>query len=62
MENFMSGAMMIEAALFSFLLALWMTWAGLRALFVLMPVANRNVQPVRFSADAQKVFRRRNAA
>jgi len=26
METFMSGAMVIEAALLSFSLALWMTW------------------------------------
>ena len=38
METFMSGAMVIEAALLSFLLALWMTWLGLCGLFRLMPV------------------------
>jgi len=53
METFMNGAMVIEAALLSFLLALWMTWLGLCGLFRLMPVmsspaAGRIVQPIRF--------------
>jgi len=38
METFISGAMVIEGALLSFLLALSMTWLGLHGLFRLMPV------------------------
>jgi len=37
MENFISDAMVIEGALFSFLLALFMTWLGLSGLFRMLP-------------------------
>ena len=67
MESFMSGAMVIEGALLSFLLALWMTWLGLSGLFRLMPamvrpVATRIVQPIRFVANRPEANRRRGAA
>ena len=72
METFMSGAMVVEGALLSFLLALWMTWLGLRGLFRLMPVtsgpvASRSlispiVQPIRSVANRQEANRRRDAA
>ncbi len=62
METFMSGAMVIEGALFSFLLALWMTWLGLRGLFHLMPATSRSAQPIRFAANRQQGNRRRHAA
>ncbi len=41
METYMSGAMVIEGALLSFLLALWMTWIGLRGLFWLVLFTSR---------------------
>ena len=67
MESFMSGAMVIEGALLSFLLALWMTWFALRGLFRLMPVTRRPftghiVQPVHFVTNRQESIRRRDAA
>ncbi len=67
METFMSGAMVIEGALLSFLLALWMTWLGLRGLFRLMPVTARAVtshivQPIQFVANRQEANRRIDAA
>jgi len=67
METFMIGAMVIEGALLSFLLALWMTWMGLRGLFRLMPARSspatgRTVQPIRFVANRQQGNRRRDAA
>ena len=67
METFMSGAMVIEGALLSFLLALWMTWLGLRGLFRLMPATTspavgRTIQPIRFVANRQQGDRRRVAA
>jgi hypothetical protein len=67
METFMSGAMVIEVALLSFLLALWMTWLALRGLFRLMPVTSRPlrsriVQPIRFVANMREGNRRRDAA
>jgi hypothetical protein len=62
METFMSGAMVIEGALLSFLLALWMTWLALRGLFWLMPATSQIVQPIRFVANQQQANRRRDAA
>ena len=67
METFMSGAMVIEGALLSFLLALWMTWLALRGLFLLIPVtcspaAGRIVQPIRFVAKQREANRQRDAA
>ena len=37
METFENGAMLIEAVLMSFLVALWVTWMSLRGLFLMMP-------------------------
>ena len=72
METFMSGAMVIEGALLSFLLALCMTWLGLHGLFRLMPVTispvtgrphtSPSVRPIRFVANRQEANRRRDAA
>jgi hypothetical protein len=62
METFMNGAMVIEGALLSFLLALCMTWLGLSGLFRLMPVTARMVQPIRLVANGQQVIRRSDAA
>lgn len=62
METFMSGAMVIEGALLSFLLALCMTWLGLHGLFRLMPVTAKIVQPIRLVAIGHAGNRRRDAA
>jgi len=67
METFMNGAMVIEGGLLSFLLAPWMTWAGLRGLFRLLPVtsapaAGRVVQPIQLIAGRQQGNRQRDAA
>jgi hypothetical protein len=62
MESFMNGAMVIEGALLSFLLALCMTWLGLHGLFRLMPVTAKIVQPIRLVADRQESNRRIHAA
>jgi hypothetical protein len=67
METFINGAMVIETALLSFLLALWMAWIGLRGLFRLMPVTSRlatgrTVLPIRFVANRQQGNRQRDAA
>jgi len=56
METFMSGAIAIEGALLSFLLALCMTWLALDGLFRLMPGISRPVErrlapPVRLVAN-----------
>jgi hypothetical protein len=62
METFMSGAMVIEGALLSFLLALCMTWLGLHGLFRLMPVTTKIVQPIQLVATGQQGNRQRDAA
>jgi hypothetical protein len=62
METFMSGAMVIEGALLSFLLALCMTWLGLNGLFRLMPVTAKIVQPIQLVAIGQIGNQRRDAA
>ena len=62
METFMGGAMVVEAGLLSILLALWMTWMGLRGLFRLMPANPRIIQPVRFVARPKFGNRQSDAA
>jgi hypothetical protein len=47
MEAFMNGAVLIETMLLSVLLALWVTWIGLRGLFRLLPGAKLEVVPIR---------------
>ena len=59
METFTSRAMeVVAAALLSFLLALWVTWLGLRGLFHLLPVNTRIVRPIRSAANRQGIWRR----
>lgn len=54
METFMSAVMVVEAALLSSLLAVWMTWLALRGLFELLPATNRRAEPVRFQGGLRK--------
>jgi len=55
METFTSRAMEVVAAtLLSFLLALWVTWLGLRGLFHLLPVNTRIVQPIHNAANRRR--------
>jgi len=62
METFMNGAMVIEGALFSFLLGLCMTWLGLHGLFRLMPATAKIVQPIRLVAEGHESSRQSHAA
>ena len=62
METFMNGAIVVETALLSFLLALCMTWLGLHGLFRLLPVTAKMVQPVRLVSNRQSGDRRTSAA
>ncbi|HEV7968867.1 MAG TPA: hypothetical protein VGP19_14920 [Candidatus Acidoferrales bacterium] len=62
METFLNGAMVIEGALLSFLLALCMTWLGLHGLFQLMPGTAKIVQPIRFVVNPHEANRRSDAA
>jgi hypothetical protein len=41
MEALLGGVMLIEATVFSFLLALWLSWMVLRGLFRMMPLSPR---------------------
>ena len=67
MDTFMSEAIILEAALISVLLALWITSAVLRGLFWLMSAISRPIvspvfQPIRVTAGHLQGNRRRNAA
>ena len=62
MESFMDVAMLIEAAMLSFLLALWITWLGLSGLFRLMPGAKFDAAPIRVAARQATEAHWRNLA
>lgn len=67
MQTFLSEAVVLDAALISVLLALWITWFALRSLFGLMSAMHhtqpsRMVQPIRVTASREQVSRRRDAA
>jgi hypothetical protein len=62
MKSFMSVTLLVEVAFLSFLLALWITWWGLRGLFRLLPATNRSVAPVRFVANRRAEHKIRRAA
>lgn len=47
MEPWMSRAMVIEAVMLSFLVALWIAWMSLRGLFRMLPVARLNAAAAR---------------
>jgi hypothetical protein len=51
METWMSGTMVIEAAMFSFLMALWIAWMSLRGLFRMLPAIRLNAIPIRSAAE-----------
>ena len=51
METWMSGAMLIEATMLSFLVALWITWMSLRGLFRMLPATRLNAVPIRSVAE-----------
>jgi hypothetical protein len=42
MEPILNGTIVLEGALLSFMLALWITWLALRGLFRLMPLTSRS--------------------
>jgi hypothetical protein len=67
MENFINDAMVIEGALFSFLLALSMTWLGLSGLFRMLPATThissaRSKAVVSSAAETAQEIRQREAA
>jgi len=67
MDTFMSEAIILEAALISVLLALWLTSLLMHGLFRLMPATahaptTRPVRPIRLVASGSRATDRRNAA
>ena len=62
MESLMSGAILIEAGLLSFLLAMWITWLGLSGLFRLLPATSRTSGLEWFVASRQADRKSRRAA
>jgi hypothetical protein len=51
METWMSGAILVEATMLSFLMALWIAWMSLRGLFRMLPATRLNAVPVRSAAQ-----------
>jgi hypothetical protein len=47
METWMSGALLIEVTIVSFLVALWVAWISLRGLFRVLPATRLNAVPIR---------------
>jgi hypothetical protein len=47
MQTWMGGAMLIEAMMLSFLVALWIAWVSLRGLFWMMPGTGLAPAPIR---------------
>jgi hypothetical protein len=59
MDTLVNGAIVVNGALLSMLLALWLTWLCLRSLFWLMPltgrpVANRVTRPIRVTSNERR--------
>jgi hypothetical protein len=47
MDAWMNAAMLIEATMLSFLLALWIAWMSLRGLFEMLPGRRLEAAPIR---------------
>ena len=62
METWMSGAMLIEATMLSFLVALWIAWMSLRGLFRMLPATRLDAVPIRSAAQRRTGAMGRNAA
>lgn len=62
MRSFMSMTFLVEVALLSFLLALWLTWLGLRGLFRLLPATTRPAPQVQYVANRRTEHKIRHAA
>jgi hypothetical protein len=52
METWMGVTMLVEAALLSFLVALWGAWMGLRGLFRVIHATQMDAVPVQVAARA----------
>lgn len=61
-QTLMNGAVVVEAVLLSFLVALGIVQLALRGLFWLMPTAGRSVRPARFVADRREAVSKSHTA
>jgi len=62
MESWMSGAMLIEVTMLSFLLALWTSWMSLRGLFRMLPATRLSAVPIRSEVQTRTRSMNRHAA
>jgi hypothetical protein len=62
METWMSGAILVEATMLSFLMALWIAWMSLRGLFRMLPATRLNAVPIRSTAHLRTGVIDRHAA
>ena len=62
METWTGGAMLIEATMLSFLVALWISWMSLRGLFRMLPAARLDAVPIGSVARQTVGSARRDAA
>ena len=54
METWMSGAVLLEVTMLSFVLALWTAWLSLRGLFRMLPAARLNAVPIRSTEQPRR--------
>jgi hypothetical protein len=62
MEPWMSAAMVVEATMLSFLMALWISWMSLRGLFRLLRGGKLNAIPIRSATQRAQRSMDRHAA
>jgi hypothetical protein len=62
MESWMSAAILVEATMLSFLMALWIAWMSLRGLFRMFPATRLIAMPGRSAAERGTVTMDRHAA
>jgi hypothetical protein len=62
METWMSGAILAEAAMLSFLMALWIAWMSLRGLFRILPACRLSTVPIRSAARLRTGAMNRHSA
>jgi len=62
METWMSGAILVEATMLSFLMALWIAWMSLCGLFRMLPATRLNAVPIRSTAHLRTGVIDRHAA
>jgi hypothetical protein len=51
METWMSGAVLVEVTMVSFLVSLWIAWISLRGLFRVLPATRPSAVPIRSARE-----------